>query len=102
MKNPRIARVFGTNEKRDQVAAFFFAGAAFFAAGFAAGVAAFYTPVDHGFPPNGILASGKPHAPIWVYADLDLDALQRVRAEGPVFNYREWDGQLRHVRPPKA
>lgn len=66
------------------------------------GVAAFYTPVDHGFPPNGILASGKPHAPIWVYADLDLDAIQRVRAEGQVFNYHDWDGQLRHVRPPKA
>ncbi len=65
------------------------------------GVAAFYTPVDKGFPPNGILTSGKPHEPQWVYADLDLDAIQRVREQGQVFNYRDWDGQHRHVRRPK-
>lgn len=61
------------------------------------GVAAFYSPVDHGFPPNGILHSGKPNEAQWVYYDLDLEAIQRVRKEGQVFNFKDWNGQLRHV-----
>lgn len=62
------------------------------------GVAAVYTPVDRGFPDNGVLTAGRLHQPQWVYADLDLEALDRVRAEGQVFNHRDWDGQYRHVR----
>ena len=62
------------------------------------GVAAFYTPVDNGFPANGILLVGKPKDTGWVYAELNLDALATVRAEGQVFNYRDWNGQLRHLR----
>jgi len=62
------------------------------------GLAAVYTPVDRGFPPTGVLAAGELNAAQWVYADLDLDAIARVRAEGQVFNHRDWDGQLRHLR----
>jgi predicted amidohydrolase len=62
------------------------------------GVAAVYTPVDHGFPANGVLAVGKLNQPQWVYADLDLAGIARVRAEGQVFNHRDWDGQWPHVR----
>lgn len=62
------------------------------------GLAAVYTPVDRGFPPTGVLAAGELNAAQWVYAELDLDAIARVRAEGQVFNHRDWDRQLRHLR----
>lgn len=59
------------------------------------GAAAIYTPVDYGFPDNGILAVGELNAAQWVYADLDLDKVATVRATGQVFNYRDWPGQFR-------
>ena len=62
------------------------------------GVAAVYTPVDHGFPANGVAAVGKLNQSQWVYADLDLAELTRVRNEGQVFNHRDWDAQWPHVR----
>ena len=62
------------------------------------GLAAVYTPVDRGFPPTGVLAAGELNAAQWVYAELDLGAIDRVRAEGQVFNHRDWDRQLRHLR----
>ncbi len=64
------------------------------------GAAGIYTPVDHGFPPDGVLAVGELNAPRWVYADLTLAELQRIRLEGQVFNYRDWPRQHRHL--PKA
>jgi predicted amidohydrolase len=54
------------------------------------GRASIYTPVDYGFPDNGILVEGSHDVAQWVYADLDLDTIERVRAEGQVFNYRDW------------
>jgi len=59
------------------------------------GAAAVYTPVDRGFPDNGILAAGALNAVQWVYADLDLDKCESVRADGQVFNYRDWSLQNR-------
>lgn len=58
------------------------------------GQAAVYTPPDYGFPPNGILAEGELNAPLWLYANLDLSALQEVRRSGQVFNNRDWPHQL--------
>ncbi len=54
------------------------------------GAAAIYTPVDRGFPDNGILAIGELNAVQWVFAEISLDACEKVRAEGQVFNYRDW------------
>lgn len=54
------------------------------------GRASIYTPVDYGFPDNGILIEGVADKPGWVCADLDLDEIARVRQEGQVFNYRDW------------
>ncbi|MCK9394714.1 MAG: carbon-nitrogen hydrolase family protein [Methylobacter sp.] len=54
------------------------------------GAAAVYTPVDRGFPDNGILAAGKLNAVQWVVADLSLSACGTVREQGQVFNYRDW------------
>ena len=58
------------------------------------GAAAVYTPVDRGFPDNGILAIGEYNRPQWVYADLDLAAVDKVRQEGQVFNYKDWPQQF--------
>jgi len=57
------------------------------------GRASIYTPVDYGFPDNGILVEGSKDVAQWVYADLDLAEIARVRKEGQVFNYRDWPKQ---------
>jgi len=54
------------------------------------GAAAIYTPVDRGFPDNGVLAIGELNASQWVFAEIDLDGIARVRENGQVFNYRDW------------
>ncbi|MGR9085762.1 MAG: carbon-nitrogen hydrolase family protein [Gammaproteobacteria bacterium] len=54
------------------------------------GAAAVYTPVDRGFPDNGILAMGELNAVQWVIAEISLDEIQTVRENGQVFNYRDW------------
>jgi predicted amidohydrolase len=58
------------------------------------GAAAIYTPVDRGFPDNGILAIGEYNQPQWVYAELDLQSIAKVRLEGQVFNYQDWPKQF--------
>lgn len=59
------------------------------------GAAAVYTPVDRGFPDNGVLADGKINESRWVSTELDLSMLQKVRQEGESRNYLDWDGQYR-------
>ncbi len=61
------------------------------------GAAAIYTPVDRGFPDNGIAAIGILNATQWVYADISLTGIAKVRAEGQVFNYRDWPLQERFI-----
>lgn len=57
------------------------------------GSAGIYTPVDYGFPNNGILASGEFNKPQWVYGDIDLQNCEKIRETGQVFNYRDWSLQ---------
>jgi len=59
------------------------------------GAAAVYTPVDRGFPDNGILAIGELNAVQWVFAEISPDDCETVRAQGQVFNYRDWPLQNR-------
>ena len=54
------------------------------------GAGAIYTPVDKGFPDNGVLSIGDFNAVQWVYADINLAACATVRENGQVFNYRDW------------
>ena len=54
------------------------------------GAAAVYTPVDRGFPDNGILAIGELNTAQWVFAEISLDEIGTVREHGQVFNYRDW------------
>lgn len=58
------------------------------------GRASVYTPVDYGFPDNGILVEGKENEAGWVYATVDLTEIARIREEGQVFNYRDWPKQF--------
>ncbi len=59
------------------------------------GAAAVYTPVDYGYPDDGVLAVGELNVAQWVYADIDLASIAKVRETGQVFNYRDWPGQFR-------
>ena len=59
------------------------------------GAAAIYTPVDYGYPDNGVLAIGEMNQAQWVFADIDLSTIAKVRETGQVFNYRDWPGQFR-------
>ena len=61
------------------------------------GAAGIYTPVDRGFPDNGILATGEFNAASWLIADISLDGIQTVREQGQVFNYRDWPLQQKFV-----
>jgi predicted amidohydrolase len=55
------------------------------------GAAGVYGPPDRGFPDDGVIALGAYCEPGWVIADLDLDAIARVRGDGQVLGHRDWD-----------
>ncbi|KIN75848.1 carbon-nitrogen hydrolase family protein [Sulfitobacter mediterraneus] len=57
------------------------------------GAGGIYGPPDNGFPPTGVLAAGALNDPVWTYADVDLDQIANVRADGIVLNRRHWSGQ---------
>lgn len=57
------------------------------------GAAAIYGPPDLGFPEDGVIAQGAMNVPGWVYAEVTLDAIARVRAEGRVANHADWNRQ---------
>ncbi|RFA24815.1 amidohydrolase [Alkalilimnicola ehrlichii] len=61
------------------------------------GASAIYTPVDSGFPGNGVLACGDYNAPSWVYGRVELKRARGVRANGQVFNFRDWPRQYAFV-----
>lgn len=54
------------------------------------GTAGIYTPVDRGFPDNGILVAGEPNAVQWVVGEVSPTSCAVVREQGQVFNYRDW------------
>jgi predicted amidohydrolase len=58
------------------------------------GAAGVLGPPDVGFPADGVVASGELNKPGWVYGEVDLEAVRRVRAEGDVLNHRHWKEQL--------
>jgi len=58
------------------------------------GRASVYTPVDYGFPDNGILVQGDNDDAGWVFATLDLAEITRIRNQGQVFNHRDWPKQF--------
>lgn len=58
------------------------------------GEAAVFAPMDRGFPADGVVAQTADDQ-VWAIADLDLDALDRSRADAQVANDRDWMGQLK-------
>lgn len=58
------------------------------------GAAGIYGPPDLGFPEDGVVAQGTVDAPGWVFGEVDLDAVARVRREGAVFGFAHWGEQL--------
>lgn len=57
------------------------------------GRAGVFGPPDYGFPHDGVLCEGRMDAAEWLYADVDLSAVMRVRNEGQVYNHRHWAEQ---------
>jgi len=62
------------------------------------GAAAIYTPVDRGFPDNGILSVGVFNEVQWVVAEISPSACATVREQGQVFNHRDWPLQVALVK----
>lgn len=58
------------------------------------GNAAIYTPIDRGFPPDGVLARAGEGAD-WTIAELDLAALDAFKREAQVANAKDWFAQAR-------
>ena len=66
------------------------------------GAAAIYGPSDKGFPETGILAQTALNEPGWAIAEIDLSAIESVRATGSVFNHKHWPEQaLRAAQSPE-
>jgi predicted amidohydrolase len=57
------------------------------------GAAGIFTPVDVGFPSDGVLVQGEMNHPQWVIAKLNLALLNEVRQNGQVLNHRDWERQ---------
>lgn len=61
------------------------------------GRAALYVPSDYGMPASGVIAESAELCPPrshWLIAELDLDAVRRLREQGQVFTRRDWPRQF--------
>lgn len=61
------------------------------------GISAIYSPVDRGFPDNGIVAAGILNEVQWLIAEVSLESIASVREQGQVFNYKDWPLQFTAV-----
>lgn len=57
------------------------------------GMGGVFGPPDRGFPPTGVIAEGRLDQPGWTYAQIDLDNIRTVRADGHVLNKAHWPEQ---------
>ena len=57
------------------------------------GRAAIYGPPDRGWPETGILAESPMDEAGWAVADVELAEIARVRRDGGVLNWRDWQAQ---------
>ena len=63
------------------------------ALGACVGAGGIFCPPDTGFPSTGVLAAAEIGVPGWTYAEVDLNAVANVRADGVVLNRAHWDEQ---------
>ncbi|MEL7259424.1 MAG: carbon-nitrogen hydrolase family protein [Pseudomonadota bacterium] len=64
------------------------------------GMGGIFGPPDAGFPDTGVLAEGKLNTPGWTYAEVDLEKIAHVRADGRVLGRTHWveqKGRDKHV-----
>lgn len=54
------------------------------------GAAGLFGPPDIGFPVDGTIVSGEIDRPGWIYGEVDLQAIERVRTEGGTRNFADW------------
>ena len=57
------------------------------------GAAGVFTPLDRGFPSDGVLALGEMNAAQSIYAALEPARIEEVRRDGQVLNHRDWRKQ---------
>jgi predicted amidohydrolase len=58
------------------------------------GTATVYTPIDRGFPPDGVLVRAEENAD-WAIGELDLAALDAFKRDAQVANANDWMAQVR-------
>lgn len=58
------------------------------------GAGAIYGPPDGEFPVDGVVAIGEIDQPQWVFAEIDLQRVSRLREGGGVLPVRHWTEQL--------
>jgi predicted amidohydrolase len=66
------------------------------------GSAGLFGPPDLGFPGDGTIEIGPLNAAEWIYGEIDLQRVEKVRREGAVFNYDHWREQPGAGILPKA
>lgn len=66
------------------------------------GAGGIFGPPDHGFPPTGVLAEGVLDVPGWTFAEVDLEKIAQVRADGGVLNRTHWAEQAGRDGAPKV
>ncbi|CUH63930.1 (R)-stereoselective amidase [Thalassovita gelatinovora] len=64
------------------------------------GMGGVFGPPDMGFPATGVMAEGTLGQPGWSYAEIDLDQIRAVRADGHVLNKTHWDEQCVRSEKP--
>ncbi|MBW4709609.1 carbon-nitrogen hydrolase family protein [Roseobacter sp. YSTF-M11] len=57
------------------------------------GAGGVFGPPDVGFPQTGVIAVGDMNAPGWTCAEIELDTIANVRADGRVLGRRHWTEQ---------
>ncbi|MFM2423007.1 MAG: hypothetical protein RL291_1537, partial [Pseudomonadota bacterium] len=57
------------------------------------GLAAVYVPSEHGLSDDGVVAEGERDQPGFVYAEIDIAHLRRIRLEGEMRNNLDWSRQ---------
>ncbi|MFN8354850.1 MAG: carbon-nitrogen hydrolase family protein [Spirosomataceae bacterium] len=62
------------------------------------GYAACYSSPDKGLPPEGIVAIQPPQTPGWLVTSLDMKALETVRTDGQVFNFKDLQQTLTSLK----
>jgi predicted amidohydrolase len=66
------------------------------------GSAGIFGPPDLGFPGDGVITLGPLNAAEWIFGDIDLQRVEKVRSDGAVLNHAHWREQPGAGELPKA